>query len=633
MADRTEEKELEEVIVPSVKRTVAIDVAVFLAVGLLTSIAAFLFLEMAEWPWQEKVQLLLGDTAFKEWVQVGILFLVYTWLAALTSSKWISAALVLVATGTMNVANTLKLSYRSEPVYPSDFFMLSDVPFLADMAGKRVLLAVVGFGAIIGLATWFLFRFEKKNHQRIPSKVAWTTRGVLFALSSVFLFQVFQFNQHGNFIREAVEPHTRWIKFRQGQNYRENGFLLGFLYNLNAPAMEEPTNYSKATIEALHQKYKHLSDEINAARNGELDANILFVMNESFSDPLNLSSLTVSGDPISSARKLRSEHMGGSILTQSYGGGTANIEFSALTGVSMEPLAPSLTTPFTQLTTRMKELPSIPRQLKEKGYQTTAIHPHDTTMYKRVDVYDYLGFEEFISRDDLASTMKYENNQYIADLASYQEAMDVMQNSSGNDFIHIVTMHNHVDYIDNYQELEYQVEGVEDPENSISQYYQGLSYSDKDLQALVEKMDALEEKTLLVFWGDHLPGIYNEDIFTKEQSLDMYETPLVIYSNFADMSREDSDMLISPIYFMNHVLKLTDAPVSPYTALLMELEQVLPAFENGRYVETDAETVKASREDLSPEAKEVLEDYSLLLYDVTTGENYGSSMGFFESVD
>ena len=81
---------------------------------------------------------------------------------------------------------------------------------------------------------------------------------------------------------------------------------------------------------------------------------------------------------------------------------------------------------------------------------------------------------------------------------------------------------------------------------------------------------------------------------------------------------------------MNHILTISNAQVTPYYTLLMELEEALPAFEKGIYLERGLKAVSEKREDLSKETRELLQVYDVIQYDVTVGENYSKALNFFE---
>ncbi|MFU1814703.1 sulfatase-like hydrolase/transferase, partial [Enterococcus faecium] len=84
---------------------------------------------------------------------------------------------------------------------------------------------------------------------------------------------------------------------------------------------------------------------------------------------------------------------------------------------------------------KMTELPSIVSLLKEQKYQTTAIHPYNTSMYKRKDVYKILGFDQFINEKTMNYTDKLENNPYISDQAAYQEVTTLLKEKEQPQFI------------------------------------------------------------------------------------------------------------------------------------------------------------------------------------------------------
>src|SRR5699024_7821596 len=147
-----------------------------------------------------------------------------------------------------------------------------------------------------------------------------------------------------------------------------------------APPMNTPNKYSKSSMENIYRKYFNLSQEISRSRkNNNLDTNILFVMNESFSDPFNLLGIESNKNQLTNYREIINETVNGNVLAPNFGGGTATNEFEVLTGFLMEPFASQITSPFIQLTTQIESFPSIPKRLSNLNYKTTAIHPYTPT--------------------------------------------------------------------------------------------------------------------------------------------------------------------------------------------------------------------------------------------------------------
>ncbi len=561
-----------------------------------------------------------------------LLFTLYLWITALIGSRWVSTLILLIITVAMGLTTQQKMALRGEPLYPSDFTMITELPFLLKMVDRKLIIAVIIFlMSLVSLSIYLLIKKKRSSTQLTnpkQKKLNWLVRGGTFIITSSILFYSIGFNQPGNVLKSAYNRYAYWIPYSQQMNYYNNGFIGGFLYNLGIDAMKKPVNYSKKQVADIVQKYKEKAAEINETRSTAInDVNIVYVMNESFSDPLALEGITVSEDPIPKIRTLKETALSGTVLSQGYGGGTANIEFEALTGLSMEPMSASLTTPYTQLVSRMNELPSAISYLKQQGYATTAIHPYNTTMYKRNEVYQKLGFTTFLNETNMEFSAKKERNPYVSDESAYQEILKQMEMTNEPDFVHMVTMQNHMVYSGKYPSTAFSAQGTGNTQEAAN-YLQDLAYSDEALADFLTTIDKFPEKTIVVFWGDHLPSFYSETIAETNGSLKMHQTPLLIYPNFTENS--DAVGTISPIYFMNHILDITNAQVTPYYALLMELEEALPAFEKGVYIERDSTEVSVKREDLSEETQELLKVYDTIQYDVTVGENYSKAFNFFE---
>lgn len=402
------------------------------------------------------------------------------------------------------------------------------------------------------------------------------------------------------------DEHANWKAWSQRKNYQSNGFIAGFLYNLTGDSIDKPEYYTENYLKEIISEYTIKAEEENRSHKDteEKNPNVLFIMNESFSDPDNLEKIKLSRNPIPFFKEISEEGLNSNLLTPGYGGGTANTEFESLTAISLEVLKDNVTTPYIQMTKKMEGIPNIVKKFNKKDYNTVAIHPYNTTMYKRPDVYSAFGFDEFIYDETMQTTHKYEENNYISDQASYDELLYQLKKTSKSSFIHLVTMHGHKGYNRKYDYLEYELEEESyDNELEIRQYYQGLSYSDDDFKDLIEQVNKLEEDTLLVFWGDHLPGIFSEDTFIKEEQVDRYETPVLFYTNYENELSENKVEIMSPIYFMNNLSEMLNLKASPYTMLMKELEMVIPAFKRGIYIEGNNEKIKSEREELSENSK------------------------------
>jgi phosphoglycerol transferase MdoB-like AlkP superfamily enzyme len=559
-------------------------------------------------------------------ISTGVLVTLGLWLWALVGNIRLANALLLLSGGILGMATYEKMLQRNEPVYPSDLKMLTEATFLLEMLNGRTL-AVLSFALIALLA--FVFFSLRKSQKTV--KLGWKSRVLMLVATSLALGYAGQFQQEGNLLKKAYDRTAYWIPYSQQMNYYNTGFVAGFLYNLSAAPMEMPADYSQEKIDELKVTYQQFADEINAERTAVLpETNVIYIMNESFADPLELEGLDLKSDPIPFTRALMDTSYSGELLSQGYGGGTANIEFEALTGFSMEPFASNITTPYTQFLSSQDDFPSVVSRLEEAGFRTTAIHPYNTTMYKRLENYETLGFDSFLYEDTMTNTEKLDTNPYISDEAAYAEIVAILKASEEKDFIHLVTMQNHTPYQNKYTVTPSAAEtGI--ASQTIRNYLQDLQYSDQALADLLTALEGWNEPTVVVFWGDHWPSVFGEDLYALNTIQNMHETPMFIYSN-TDENQKDLGVT-SPIYFFPEVLELSGSSVTAFEALLMALQEQVPAFEKTLYVNGDTGEYVSSREQLSEQAKSLLADYDLIQYDTTTGNRYAESNGFFQMND
>lgn len=90
-----------------------------------------------------------------------LLFTLYLWLTALSGSRWLSALILLIITVAMGVTTQQKMALRGEPLYPSDFTMINELPFLLKMVDRKLVIAVIIL--LISLVSLGIILFIKKK--------------------------------------------------------------------------------------------------------------------------------------------------------------------------------------------------------------------------------------------------------------------------------------------------------------------------------------------------------------------------------------------------------------------------------------------------------------------------------------
>ncbi|AQP54357.1 hypothetical protein CBF34_01745 [Vagococcus penaei] len=517
----------------------------------------------------------------------------------------------------LSIVTYLKMFYREEPIYPDDLKMILQVGMFHDILGNTMFIVVLVVSLVFsGFLVWWIIK-----SRLLPKNIQWL-RLIVGCVSFALLFYATNFNQPNNILKKGYDRSALWIPYSQKMNYYNVGFVGGFLYNTTVEGMAEPEGYSKEAINKIVTKYNQVAQQANDVKETSEKPNVVYIMAESFSNPNLLKDVTVTPNPLVDYQKVATKStISGQMLSQGYGGGTANIEFEALTGFSMALMSPQMTTPYTMLLPKQKSFPSVVSNLSQQGYQTTAIHPYNTSMYKRKDNYQLLGFETFKSEKTMKHTDKLTPESYISDESAFNEVLDQLkQQEEKPQFVHLVTMQTHMPYNTKYQQSDYQT-NVEKNQTSIVNFAQDIAYTSQALASFMKELDELSRPTLVVFWGDHLPSIYPEEVVQVNTQEALHLTEFFV-SNPFDQKKE-TNQVISPIYFQQFLSEKTGIEETGFVALLKKLHHHLPAFENQSYMYQNRWEKNVS---LSPRAQEIFDEYQLIQYDSVSGQRYGKAL-------
>ncbi|EMY4798153.1 TPA: LTA synthase family protein [Bacillus pacificus] len=579
------------------------------------------FIEAMNWIYLYNMQFILSFVAI-----YAIYILVYNVIGKVFLSMILTSCTLVI----LGIVNYLKLIFRGDPLYPSDFtqimHMQSVIPMVMDyFSWSYIFVIILSIVACI-VAGIYMRRYIQnvKTHLGIRALLVVGSIFVLYAygnFANTFMNKVFQ--------KSGVD----FVLWDQNENYASNGFVLGFISNLDTTVMEKPKNYSKENmLQIANDIKKQYSGNIGSQKKKE-KPNIIFVMSESFWDPTKATNLSFSEDPVPNLHHYIENFPGGQTISPTFGGNTANVEFEALTSYSMSLLKPG-SIPYQQVITNKKEIPSIPTALKKEGYYTSAIHSFGRTFFKRDDVYKVLGFDKFNAADTMENVDV--DGDYISDLAMSKEIIAELEKQKQPTFIHAVTMQNHFPFTEGrFGENLIEISGLENEESKgeLETYTEGLRRSDEALQYLIEKLDNLDRPTLLVFFGDHLPSLGTNKSFYKEngyitnektpsERLAMAQTPLLMYANF-DMPNDNLGV-VSPIYFSNLIFDYAGLNKSLFYQFLSGFYKEIPVLRDELKVDKNGEVIN----DLTKKQKEMLEQYKMLQYDLLVGNQYSKDILF-----
>ncbi|MGV3022929.1 LTA synthase family protein [Streptococcus suis] len=540
--------------------------------------------------------------------QIGCLFLLNVIISLMLNRQVLSAAVIASLNVTLITANFLKFRYRSEPLTPNDFKWIGNMGMILSFISLRIVLVSVVF---LIIAAYFYRRIHRHYFLGPIVKTFWkrlvTVAMIVFLIVGMgFAIRKEKDHKIASWIPILSQVNNwrnvDWKGYAFVARYRTLSFL--WLQQLSKTSMEEPQGYSEKTIKAIVKKYEKLAEEINAERANQLtDQTVIYILSESLADPRRIPGVTLSQNVLPNIEQIMSQTTSGLMKSDHYGGGTANIEFQVYSGLPFYNYNSSISSVYLDVAPRMKKLPSISDLYADTA--RVAIHPYFDTSYNRNAIYQQLGIEQFYTLNSTTHPIAVTAEDYQGNFVSDKKTYDLIleQVRSGNPrFISAITMQNHVQW---HSEEPVAITGTginftAEENANLTSYARLLSFTDQSTRDFLDQLKQLDQKVTVVFYGDHLPGLYPESAFVTDPSL-QYKTDYFIWSNFETEDRHYE--LVNSSDMNALMLETTNAKVSPYYALLTEV-------------------LHKDRVGLTERDAKVAEELKMVQYDLSTGKGY-----------
>jgi len=529
------------------------------------------------------------------WCQV-----IYLTLFALTNHYRFSVIGGSIFCYVIATVNYFVLQFRSNPLQLTDVLSVGTA---ADVAGNYVItleypLLYTGSIVFFAVCVATVAGFRAKRRQ-------WYHAVCSLVLVGILLTTVSQFYQE-----DVWQKHDLTMNFWNPlQGYQENGTVLSLAMAGKYLRPEKPAHYSASRAEEIVLQgveanqlamAQRKADEQNAlgvtteTPNATLQEkpNIIAIMNESYADLSILGEFKTSVPYMSFYQSLQKNTIRGNLSVSVLGGGTCNSEFEFLTGLTTAFL-PSGVMAYQQYINH--DLDSLATILRQQGYRAIAFHPGKPDSWQRDKVYPHLGFESFLTEQDMENP-KYMREAYVTDSSDYQEVIRLFE-EKGDDklFLFNVTIQNHGGYqlntvdIPKWVSLRGNIERYPETE----QYLSIMHASDEALRELITYFEQVDEPTLIVFFGDHQPSI--ESAFVEKLlgqplntlNLEMvqkrYKVPFFIWANYEITEAYYENL--SANYLSTLTLKTAGLQLPAYNQYLDQLEQQLPMINSLGYVD------------------------------------------------
>ncbi|MCI1890935.1 MAG: sulfatase-like hydrolase/transferase [Schleiferilactobacillus harbinensis] len=546
------------------------------------------------------------------------------------------------------IANYLKMLYRNEPILPSDMEMITNIKELLSMLSWRiVVLGILGIGLLVA-AIFALNRYVKFPLQ--PKMPIWV-RPIPIVLLVAILLPFGNSNHNHSYSSQLVDKLQLYPNASSMSGAAQfNGPFLQFMANVDLNVMDKPKGYSKEKITSLVKKYQDAAEDINATRATNLQdykQTVIYVLSESYANPASLPFVKLNHDPAPQIDKIMKTSPSGKMMSSGYGGGTANMEYMALTSFGVSNFTSSLRTPYTQLVTRRGHSFSI-NQLFD---QSVAIHPYHGTLYSRTQVFEKFKFQHFLNMDNDKSlnVTPIKGHPYASDASAYSDALKVVKENSANksQFIQLSTMQNHMPYTTKYAGGTVKASGPNLSADTLSQidnYADGLTKTDTATKRFLDELDQIDRPITVLFYGDHLPGIYPGELMAQ-YGVQLHQADYFIYSNKTALEQAGevtNTQVSAPNYFSPMVFARMNTEVTPYLALLTAVQEGLPAMSAPTNTNqdtnnvnlgnqwTDAKGQVVAEDKLTKDQKQLISDYRMIQYDETAGSNYARNLRFYQ---
>ena len=154
-----------------------------------------------------------------------------------------------------------------------------------------------------------------------------------------------------------------------------------------------------------------------------------------------------------------------------------------------------------------------------------------------------MGFDTFTSKELMNITEYNEIASWPTDNILIDETTKTLDSTPNqSDFLYTITVQSHGSYPDYkvFENPEIQVTGGDtEAEHYQWEYYiNELHEVDKFIENLIDTLSKRDEKTIVVMYGDHLPGFSFTDEVLKNG--DIYQTQYVVWSNFSLPSEKEN---------------------------------------------------------------------------------------------
>lgn len=424
-------------------------------------------------------------------------------LLALTRRLILSAWLVLLAIAGLYAANAAKLGALQMPLLPADLLFFTDPGPALQLFSQYLHVDFAHALLVVGTAGVTLVLLREQ-----PLRLLGPVARAALAGSALLL---------GNGLLAGSGPwraayHIDGREFQPwalAQGAIRNGLIGSLLqYHWELGGQGIPAGDREAAIALLQMHAPELRAGLAYKTSTRDLPDIIVVQSESLFDPARLHEV-LSERWLPKYHALRRRGQSGELTVPTFAGGTIRTEFEVLTGAPLASLG-GIQYPWLELNEPI--YPGLARVLATNGYSTVALHPNAASFWNRGKTYPALGFDRFL--DETAFPEDRVVGLFTSDAALTDRVLAELSNDGPPQFLFAISMENHgpFDWRPNLDArrlaaLPMPARLDQGARLWFGNYLYLLDDADAELGRLAKALQKRKRRTLLLFYGDHLPDL------------------------------------------------------------------------------------------------------------------------------
>lgn len=427
-------------------------------------------------------------------------------LTAVTRRPGVSFLIVFALQWLIYHACTMKLAILDDPIGLQDLYFVTSLnPASIAVLGRYIehpVLLALGVLAVAA-STAFLWWFEK------PAFRAFRATQVALVVVSVGLIYT---------MVASLPPWSTWYHKGTMRPSRFeampailHGGLMSYLVYTHNKNMRTFQTVDAAAVRSLLAKVPVATKPAapDAAR-----PDVVVILSESLFDSTIMKGMAGLPETIPNVRASIAQGHGGYMKVPTFGGGTIRTEFEVMTGMPMDAFPNA---PFPYVTLVRNHIPGLVSELKKHGYRAIAVHGNDGSFWNRQNAYKAIGFDRFITKREFPRDAAH-NGRWISDAVMTDIIIDQLGRATGPTFVLGLSMESHGPYTDDKTTDQAARDAVRIPPGltprqslELRNYLYHAHRADAQFARLLDALESRKRPTVLLFFGDHLPGL--RDVF------------------------------------------------------------------------------------------------------------------------